>query len=86
MLRAGRPTVPAARAKLDALISQTEAGIAALLPTSNTPAGRAQLVAFLQSRLGAAHGVLSGLVRESRAAAARCECRRGGLQSSGPPC
>lgn len=94
------PTVPAARAKLDALVTQTEAGIAALLPTSNMPAGRAQLVAFLQNRLGAAHGVLSGLVRESRAAAGAVNAGAVGYHvpgrhvdpqpppehSSGPPC
>lgn len=94
------PAVPAARAKLDALIAQAEAGIAALLPTSNTPAGRAELVAFLQDRLGAAQGVLSRLLRESRLAAGAVDAGAVGYhvptrhvdpqpppqRSSGPPC
>jgi hypothetical protein len=53
------------RGLMDGIIADTHSGIAALAPSTDTPAGWAQLVAHLQTQLDRAHALVDNATQQS---------------------
>ncbi|HME78878.1 MAG TPA: DUF4226 domain-containing protein [Mycobacterium sp.] len=67
---------------MDGIIAETHAGVAAIAPTTDTPAGRRQLAEYLQNQLRRAQAVVQGGAQQSAMAAAAISSATGGYGSA----
>src|SRR5271165_5688149 len=78
----GRQLGATGRRLMDGIIAETHAGVAAIAPTTDTPAGRRQLTEYLQNQLRRAQAVVQGGAQRSAMAAAAISSATGGYGSA----
>jgi len=73
------------RRLMDGIIAETHAGVAAITPTTDTPAGRRQLTGYLQNQLRRGRAVVQGAEQQSAMAAAAINSAADGYRSTATP-